>query len=298
MRAIVAPEKQKFVVVGVGAAVIFFGLQAASRAIALFQISSFFSVSFYVYVFLIVWQTFVFDLHLKQARSWSGWENSVWRAVKTRFAYLAERHHWLSFQNYLVLPGVIYWSTVILIFLNPFRAALDQVWIAMATIMLASAFWYLKTVFYAHHDAPKPVRQMIFLVKLYASFAAFTAAFGISRFFGYGGGFLWLIVALMTFLLMYQALFQHHYIGPHILKFLFGSGVLLGALGYGMYFFWPVNYYSGALVLAAIYNTTWAIVHHKYIDENLTKELVYEYLAVLFVLLVIVFSSTNFAQRI
>lgn len=298
MKLLVHPSNQKFVVALVAALVSFFGFQALSLTLEAYQLPAAFKIAFLVYVFLVFWQTFVFDLHLRKPRTYTDLGRSVAGSLKERFEYLKHGHHWLHFQNYLILPGVIYWSTVALLYLNPFDALLKQVWIFLSTMALATSFWYLKSVFYAHRDASRLTREMIFITKLSATFLAFTAALGIARYFGYGGEYFGLTVFLLSFLLMYQALFQHHYVGSKMLKFLLITGALLGAAGYLIYFFWNVNFYSGALVLAAIYNAVWGIVHHKYIDQNLTRQIVYEYLAVLFVILVIVFGTTNFAERI
>ncbi len=291
MKHLIDPAKQKFVVILVAALVSFFGFQAAALAAAYYQIPLLLRISLYVYLFLVFWQTFIFDLHLKKVSMWQV-------ALRERFEYLKDRQHWLHFQNYLILPGIIYWTTVALLYLNPFDELRKQVWIFLSTIALAIAFWYLKTVFYAHREASHISRQMIFVAKLYASFVSFAAALGIAKYHGYGGAWFGLLVALLTFLLMYQALFQHRYTGFDSLKFLLSSSLVFGVAGYAIYFFWNVNFYSGALVLTALYNTAWGIIHHKYIDNNLTREIAYEYLAVLFVILVIVFGTTNFAQRI
>lgn len=298
MRPLMSPQKQKFFIVLVAALASFFGFQAAGSAIGSFQVGSFVKISFYVYVFLIFWQTFIFDLHLKRTGTWQNLEHSFMRALKERFAYLKEKNHWLNFQNYLILPGIVYWTTIVLLYLNPFDPLRKQVWIFLSSLALTMGFWYLKTVFYAHREASRLARELIFVVKLYASFLAFVAALGLSRYFGYGGARFALAVFLLSFLLMYQALFQHHYIGFKMLKFLFGAGILLGAVGYVIYFLWNVNFYTGALVLAAIYNTIWGLVHHRYLDQDLSREIVYEYLAVLALILVIVIGGTNFAQRI
>lgn len=298
MTYIIHPSKQKSIIVLLAALVSFFGFEAASESIASYQIPSFLAIAFYVYLFLVFLQTFVFDLKLKKIRSLGDFGQTFITGLKLRFAYLTEGRHWLHFQNYLILPGIIYWATIILLYLSPFDQWRKQTWVILSSLALAVAIWYLKTVFYAHHDATPRTRQMIFLAKVYGSYVAFGAVFGIARYFGYGAGWLWLTVFLLTFLLMYQALFQHHYVGFVMLKFLLFSGVSLGALAYLLYYLWNVNFYSGAFVLAAIYNTIWGIVHHKYIDRNLTREIVYEYLAVLFVVLVILIGTTNFAERI
>ncbi len=298
MKHLIHPDKQKFVIVLVAALVSMFGFQAASSAIEVYQIGKFLEIAFYVYLFLVFWQTFIFDLHLKKAGSWQQIEKSLWQALKARFEYLRDIRHWLHFQNYLILPGFIYWTTIVLIYLNPFETAIKQVWIFMSTIALTKTFWYLKTIFYAHDNASRVSRQLLFLAKLYASYLAFAATLGIMHYFGYGGELSGLLTFLITFLLMYQALFQHHFVSFDILRLLCYTGLVMGVAGYLVYFFWNVNYYSGALILTGIYNTMWGLVHHKYIEKNLTVEMVYEYLAVLFVILVIVFSTTNFAARI
>jgi hypothetical protein len=298
MTNIIDPKRQKFLVVLVSALVSFFGFEADASAVGLFQIPEFFAIGSAVYVFFVVWQKFIFDLHLKPASSWRKLERTVVTSMEGRFDYLREGKHWLHFQNYLILPGIIYWSTLVLLYLNPFDQLRKQVWIVLSTLALAAAAWYLKTVFYAHHETSRHIRQVIFLAKVYASFLVFSASLGVIRFFDYGPALFGLVVFLMSFLLMYQALFQHHYVGFKMLKFLFIAGILLGAVGYMLYALWNVNFYGAALVLTALYNATWGMVHHEYIDKNLTREIVYEYLAVLFVVLVIIFSTTNFSQRI
>ena len=61
---------------------------------------------------------------------------------------------------------------------------------------------------------------------------------------------------------------------------------------------WNVNYFSGALAISAVYNAIWGLMQHKFIENNLRRELIYEYFAVLFLILVLVFSTTNFSERI
>ena len=241
---------------------------------------------------------FIFDLHLKKAGSVTAWERSLVRALIHRTEYLEQIDHLAHFLNYLILPSVVYWATVGLLYLNPFDFALKQIFILLSTIALTINFWYLKSVFLDHKKSRYIERQLFFLVKLYAIFVAFTVSFGISRYFGYPGEVFWVLVAGITYVLMYQAFFQHHHVKPDVVKFLLLSSLLMGALGFMVFQLWNVNYFSGALVLAAVYNTMWGIIHHKYLDKNLTREIVYEYLAVLFVILVIVFSSTNFAERV
>ncbi len=298
MKQIIHPSKQKSIIVAIAIIVGFFGFQAVSRAIATYEIKSFLVVSFYVYLFLLFLQSFVFDLHLKKTNSLGGMEKSLLEALGSRFEYMFERHHWLEFQNYLILPSVIYWASVSLIFLNPFDELIKQNVILFSSVALGVTFWYLKTVFYASKEADPKIRQPIFLVKFYATFLAIAGSFGICRYFGYSPRFFAILVFCVIFVLLYQAFFQHHFVGFETFKFLIAAAGTVAIIGYIVYIFWNVNFYSGALVMAVIYNTIWGLIHHHYLDRNLTREIVYEYLSVLFLMLVIIFGTTNFRQRL
>jgi hypothetical protein len=287
MIQIVRPKKQKAIVVVIAGLIALLGLESMSLTLEIYQLESFFRLSLYVYLFLIFLQSFIFDLHLKDPSDWS-----------KRFAYMFQKQHLVHFLNYLVLPFVIYWSTVVLLYLNPFEQTVKQVLIFSSTIAIAAVFWYLKGVFYEHKQTGHYTRQPVFLAKLYASFVAFTAALGISRFHGQDEFFFAILVFGVTFFLLHQAIFQHHYVGHMTIKLLLSASTLLGVAAFFLYLYWGVNYFSGAVVLTSIYNTIWGLIHHKYLDRNLTREIAYEYLAVLFVILVIIFSTTNFAQRI
>lgn len=298
MRVIIKPENQKFVITALAALVAFLGFQAASEIMNSYQIAIFAQVSLYVYLFLVFWQSFVFDLHLKKTRTSTDFRRTFADSLKDRFDYLKHKHHWLQFQNYLVLPGTIYWATIGLLYLNPFDERFKQVIIVLSTLGLTVAFWYLKKIFYQHGAASRNERQMIFLVKIYASYLGFAASLGVTRYFGFGAAFFTLLVFCVTFLLFYQAFFQHHSLNLEALRQTLSSSAFLAILAYIIFYIWNVNYFSAALVLTAFYNTIWGIIHHQYIDRDLTRQIVLEYLAVLFVILVIVFSTTNFAERI
>lgn len=298
MKHIIDPANHKLIIVAVAAIISFAGFQAASLALESNEPGSFILISALVYIFLVFWQSFIFDLHLKHAYTWSGWEKSLWRALQERFAYMFEKQHFLHYQNYLILPTVIYWSAVALLFLNPFETLLKQIFASTSALGLAVTFWYLKTVFYDHKDARLNVRQLIFVDKLLASYLAFAAVFGLARYFGFDVlGFAMAIFGV-SYILIHQAFFQHHYIGHKTVEIILLAGLVTAESAGVIFAIWNVNFYSGALVISAVYNTIWGIIQHKYIDRNLTREIVYEYLAVLFVILVIVFSTTNFSQRI
>ena len=298
MKQIVHPKKQKFVIVSVAALAILVGLESASHALGLYQIKSFFRISLYVYLFLIFWQSFIFDLHLRKSRTAVQWEKSFFKALTTRFGYMLDLQHFMHYQNYLILPGVIYWSAIGILFLNPFDQIFKQVTIIAASIALATSFWYMKTVFYAHRDGSRASRQAIFLAKFLGIYLSYAAGFGLTRYLGQSPWIFSAFVFLVTAILLYQAFWQHHFITWKSVWLISLSSLGLGLLGSWIFSVWNVNYFSGALVMAAVYNTMWGIFHHKLIDKNLNRVMVYEYLAVLFVVLVIIFNTTNFSERI
>lgn len=298
MRHIIDETKEKTLIVGLTTIMTFIGLEAQSFIIGIYQKKYFIILAFALYAFLVLVQSFIFDLHIKRTTSLAVAKQSLGQAARRRFRYLLDPVHFWNYQSYVILPSVIYLSTIGLLGINPFDLAIKQAWIILSTAALGVSYWYLKTVFYAHREAGAGKKQLIFLVKLYASYLAYAAALGLLRFQGEAAAVFAVLVFCATFLLVYQAMFQHHEVSFATLKFILLMSAGMGALGYFVYLYWPVNYFSGALTLTAVYNTVWGLVHHHYLEKNLRRLLVYEYLAVLFVVLVIIFSMTNFAERI
>src|SRR6185503_2499821 len=127
MQPLFNETKQKFLstlIVTFGA---FLGFEALSYIIGIYQLRGSLYVAFYVYAFHIFWLTFVFDLHLKKrgvlanARLNHKGIKMVWMACQDRIEHLRRWDYLRHYQNYLVLPGLLYWGTVILLFLNPFK---------------------------------------------------------------------------------------------------------------------------------------------------------------------------------
>jgi len=295
---LIAKSKEKAVLVLTTALIALAGFEVLQSIMRAYELAAYLWASLAVYAALVFMQSFVFDLHIKRAATYQGVANNFLHALKRRFDYMLKWSHWVHYQNYLILPGIVYWSTIVLIFLNPFHDSLKQTWIIISTIALASAFWYLKTIFYEHGSAHPNTRQQIFLVKLYASYVSFAGALGVTRFFGYEAEIFGVTVFCLTFLLVYQALFQHHNVSFETQKFILFISAVLGLVAFAVYIFWNSNYFTGALVITAVYNTAWGLTHHKFMDRDLSRKIVYEYAAVLFLVLVVVFSITNFAERI
>lgn len=289
MRHIINPAHHKLAIVSLAALVTFFGFQAASRALDAYALDKFWLICFYVYIFLVFWQSLVFDLHLR-----GGYMSSL----KQRFDYVFDKRHASEYFHYLIVPAVLYWAAAVLLYLNPFAQVLKQALILTSTAAFALSFWYLKTVFYAHKNAGKHVRQAVFLLKLTAVFLAFAAAFGFTRGQGWSGFEFASVIFVLTYLLIHQAFFQHHYLGHNEITLILLAALATAEFAAIIYAVWNVNYFSGALAITAVYSTIWGLIQHKFIDKNLNREIAYEYLAVLFVVLAIIFSTTNFSERI
>lgn len=278
MKNPIHPKKHKAISVAVLTVISFVGLQAAAYLLQKNQDGLFWKSAGYLYSFLIFWIVFSYDTHRRHIA--------------------AAPVIWSQLSNYLILPSVIYWSAAGLMFLSPFSSGLQTVWTILAAAGLGTGIWYLKVAFHEHRQANRNARQLVFLAKILASYLGFTAAVGLGRHYGFGGLWSGLLVLLISQLLLRQAMFQHHHMRHDSLKLVLLLSLGLGVAGYLLYHFWNVNFYSAGLVLSALYNTSWGLIQHRFIDRNLTRKIAYEYLAVLFVILVVLFSTTNFAEKI
>jgi len=298
VKHVVHPKNHKLIIVAVATLASFFGLQAISKSLESYQLGHFLWISLVGYAFLVFWQSVVFDLHLRPTKTLRAWKKTVIHGIRSRFAYLSADNHGVHYYNFLVLPGIIYWSAVVLLFLNPFETGIKQVVILASSAALTIAYWYMKTVFYEHKNTHRNVRQIIFLTKLFASYASFTAVFGLVRYFGAGAISFAMAVFALTYVLIHQAFYQHHYIRHNTVKLILIGGLVTAEFAAMIFSIWNVNYFSGALAISAVYNAIWGLMQHKFIENNLRRELIYEYFAVLFLILVLVFSTTNFSERI
>jgi hypothetical protein len=303
MKPLVGETKQKLLstfIVTLGA---FLGFQALSAVIGIYQIQASFYLSLYIYVFHLFWLTFIFDLHLKNrgvlanARlNYSG-ANMLWMAFKDRVAHLRNWHYLRHYQNFLVLPGIIYWGTVILLMLNPFDWAFKQIIITTSTLALNVGYWYMKEHISRKLEHQDHWIRVLSLVKLYGAFIIFASTVGVTFYFGFNASFLFSAVSTLTFLLVYQALFQHHLLSFSIFFWALGIALVMGLISLWVYTFWSAEYLTAGLVMLALYNTFWEILHH-HLDHTLTKKVAFEYLAMMVFIVTIIFASHNFNQRV
>ncbi|HYE22612.1 MAG TPA: hypothetical protein VD998_03415 [Verrucomicrobiae bacterium] len=297
-------QKQKTLSIIIISSVTFLGFETLSAILGqTYQLKIFAELSIYLYFFQIFWLTFIYDLHLKKRdilrelrQHHSGWSLFV-RAFKERLHHI---HRWQFFRhylNFLILPGVIYWSAIILLSLNPFHTELKQVVIILATLSLSVAYWHLKEVFSKNFEMHHFGIKILALVKILAVYLFYCAIVGYTFYFGHGPVFLSFFVFAVTSILLYQALFQHKLLNLRLMLIAMVIALVTTGIAFWIYQVWNHNYFTGALIILAVYNAGWGILHH-YLDNNLTKKLAIEYLFMMFLVVSILLASHDFTPRI
>jgi len=303
MQPLFSPYKQKVVATLIATIGVFVGFQALSYVVSLYQLSTALYLSFAIYALHLIWLMFIFDLHLKERGSLASAEakHDGWRvflhALKLRFRYMMNWHHLRHFQNHLVLPGLLYWSCVVLIFLNPFKYELKQVLIIASTAAMNIGFWYMKEHISRRMEEGYSWIRMLSVVKLFAAFMAYSAMLGVTIHFGYEPSFMVMGIFTLTFLLIYQALFQHGLLNFSSFLWVVKIALVMALVSIWVYLNWNTQYFTAGLVMLSIYNTMWGILHH-HLDKVLTKKLVFEYLFITALVISFLLASHNFNQRI
>lgn len=296
-------QKEKFLstlIVTIGA---FLGFEALSYIIGIYQLKGSLYVAFYVYAFHIFWLTFLFDLHLKKrgvlatAKLNHRGIRMVWEAFIQRIEHVRKWEYLRHYQNYLVLPGLLYWSAVILLFLNPFDNQLKQLIVISSTAALSVAYWYMKEHISRRLEAMDHWIRVLSVVKLFAAFLVYSAAVGTTIHFGFGPDFLFAAVVTLTFLLLYQALFQHRLLNFQIVIWILVIAFAQGVASYWVYNNWNTEYFTAGLVMLAVYNTLWGILHH-HLDKTLTRKVVFEYVIMMVFIITFLLAGHNFNQRV
>ena len=72
---------------------------------------------------------------------------------------------------------------------------------------------------------------------------------------------------------------------------------MMALVSFWVYSNWNSEYLTAGLVMLAVYNAAWGILHHR-LDNTLTKKVAFEYLAMMVFIVTLVFAGHNFNQRI
>jgi hypothetical protein len=272
----------------------FLGLESLVLINNLYQERIYILSSIYFYVLLLIWLHFIFDLHFKEKAIGS----SIAHSIYLRFRHFLHLKTFFNFQNYLILPAVLYWGAVILIGINFGHTQLQQVIAIVTSLALVIVYTLFKEIF-RHRFVSLHNRHFILLtnVKIYASWLVYSAAVGITWYYCFPASLLYAFIFLVTFMLMYQALFQFHELTREHVWAIIGVSMVLTVASFFVYSYWNVNYFSAGLFMTGIYNFTWSMLYHT-LKKTLTKEVFLEHLAILAVILVVVIGGTNFKAQI
>ena len=285
------------------------GLQAMIYAANLYQITTFLQISFWVYVFLLFKFTLLYDLHYKKpgaVAAAQGKHGSISLGIKKLtfiiFSAFYERlrHflHWQYFrhwQNYLVLPALIFWGTAALFYIYLGKLYKQQLIAVLSSLALIVCFWFLKEVF---HRKKEKVDNDIFIslsaVKIYTAFIAFAGAFGLAKWFCLSSHFFVAMVFIVSFWLVYQAIFQHNAVCLKTVCFAVVLSGFVSLVSHLIFKYWSLNNFSAGVMLTTWYNFAWTMLHHK-IDKELNWKYFFEHAIIAAVISVIIFSATDFS---
>jgi len=249
-----------------------------------------------VYLFLVIWLHFIFDLHFKDREHLSAKSlgHSLWR----RFKHFMVWEHFRYFQNFMILPGLLFWGSVVLIGINFGHFKLQQFIAVVTSVALVISYSLFKEVFH-QKDLPVEDNHFVLLtyIKVYASWLVYAGAFGIVVYYGFKPAVFYVTVFLVTMMLLYQALFQFCRITLQNIGFAVLISCALTLIAVLVYHNWNVNYFSAGLFMTAFYNYLWGMLYHT-IKKNLTWRRFYEQTALFFLIVVMVFGVTDFKARI
>ncbi len=303
MRPLFNETQQKYISTLIVTAGAFLGFQAVSYAIGLYQLKTSLQLSFIVYAFHIFWLTFLFDLHFRKravmanARLNHKGLKMLWMAFLDRIEHVRRWEYFRHYQNYLVLPALLYWSVLSLCFLNPFNYVLKQALIITGTFAMSVAYWYMKEHISRQLEHKREWIKVLSMVKLFAAFLLYSALLGVTFRYGFDSSFLIAGTLTLTFLLVYQALFQHRLLTFQTVLWVTILAFCMGLVSLWVFQNWNTQYFSGGLVMLAVYNALWGMLHH-YLDETLDRKVVFEYIAMMIFVISFLFASHNFNQRI
>lgn len=296
--------KHKIISIAIATLGSLLGFEALSLALRLYQLETFYWIALVIYAFHVFWLTFIFDLHLKSRGNITAGRllnlkglRLFGHALKNRLSHLSRWGDFRHCINYLILPGLLYWGTAVILMLNPFRSLLKQSIIVLTTAAIVSAYTYYKRVFDKKMEHHEDGLKILNLSKIYCAFLCLSAVFGLTVYFGLPPDFLAISLGFLTFLLAYQALFQHDLVTPVTVMGMVASALFVALAGSVLYRVWDTNYFTAGLFLATCYNFCWGLLHH-YADKNLTKKLAVEYFVMSLFVATMLIATHDFRIRI
>ncbi len=297
-------KTQKIISAAINALAAFGGFAVLVKILNLNQVGAYVSTAFYVWLFFALQTIFLYDLHLKNPRAWTRSKSAAsglgpWiAALQERMAHFKDWGFFIKWLNYLLLPGIIFWSTISVFFTN-FGFIKIQVFFALLSgAALVLNYWYIKEVFSRNKEkADQDVFVGLSMVKIYASALMYGASLSLIRHYCLDPGYFFWGAFALAFLLIYQALYQHRLVNLKNLLITLGISGLMSALAYWTAIFWGYNYISAAIFLGVFYNFFWGVFHY-HLDKSLTRRAFAEILIVSVAIAAMALGTTNFKAKI
>jgi hypothetical protein len=305
-------KHQKIISAGLIAFVAYGGLYILAYIVNLNQPVIFLKAALLIYLYLSFKITLLYDLHFKnpgaleraQVRHESvpHWLSRglkiLGSAFVDRISHLLRGHQLLRFQNFLILPGLLFWPTAIFLYVNMGSTKIQAAMVFLSGTALVVTYWYLKE---AMVRGSAKVGEDIFVslsaIKIYAAALSFGGTMAIMHRFCVEPRFFVAAVFCLTFLLIYQALFQDGRLSAKNTAWTVLISAIQAVAGYFVYLKWGYNYYTAAIFMAAIYNLMWGTLHY-HLGNALTKRAFLEILFVCAIITLMVFSVTNFKAEL
>ncbi len=287
------------------AAVTFVGLSALVELSSLNQLAAFGRIAWFVYAVLVFKILFFYDLHYRRRNVLA-----EARAVERRFhrvlahatrARLAHLVSWRALElsgNYLLLPTFLYWAAVGTIFLYQGRAGIQQGAALLVTAAMTYLYWNVREILSRKLER---VDHELFVgmstLKVLTAGLAYAASLAVLRRYCVGAELFAAGSFAVTFLLVWQALFQHNSLRRTTVLAAVAIGALQGLLSYFVYRSWGQNAFTAGVFLTAVFHGSWSLLHHQ-IDRTLTRRAVIEIILVVLLAMAMVFSVTNFKAQL
>ena len=269
-------------------------------------------VAGWIFVYLLFKIVFLFDLHYKQRGSWDRARSrhessaaSLWRHVKilfTAFWYRVEHlRAWRYLRQWLyclLIPGFIFWATISLFYVKFGQLVQQQTLAVLSSAMLLLYYWNVKEFFFRKKEV---VDSDIFVatttVKIYTAVILYAASLSMLRYFCLHPAYFVIETFCFTFLLLYQAVYQHRLITGRNIAAVLLIALLMSAVALPVYLYWGLNYFTAAVFMGACYNFLWGIFHYR-LDGSLTLKVFAEVFLISAIVASMAFFTTNFRARI
>jgi hypothetical protein len=276
----------------------FIGLEGLAAMNNLYQPAQYVYLAIAVYAFQLLWLVFIFDLHFRDRGTPIGDAESFLHALHVRFRHLYTWKNIRHLYNAAMLPGIIYWATVLLVGINFGHVELQQVLVVTSSVSLVVCYTLFKEIFRTKQLPVSNARfLLLYYAKLYAAWLAYAAALGVVWYYCFPAAAFYTLAFAVTFTLKYQALYQYNSLGFRNVALAAAVALAMCAVSYFVFAYWNVNYFSAGLLMAAVYNLMWGMLFHS-VNQRFTRDNIFENLIIFVIMVVIVFGTTNFAERI